>query len=133
MYSFMHARASERGKEGRKGDGASRDICARVCRAQMELSVAAPALVKRALGDGGGVPRYLYAICMEENTRVPVYNLAAADGRTVGRSARFARARECAMLTKREREKDHAGGFSAIVLLLVNILCRLSRSQRRAH
>lgn len=32
-------------------------------------------------GDGGGgdVPRYPYAICMEENMRTPVYNLAVAD------------------------------------------------------
>lgn len=36
-------------------------------------------------GDGGGsdVPRYPYAICMEENMRTPVYNLAAANGRSV--------------------------------------------------
>lgn len=32
----------------------------------------------------------------------------------------------------RDGETPNVGGFSVIVLLLVNILCRLMRSQRRA-
>jgi len=52
------------------------------------LRVAVAASVKRrstrATANGGDVPRYPYAICMEENMRTPVYNLAAvADGRFI--------------------------------------------------
>lgn len=82
-------------------------------------------------GDSGGgdVPRYPYAICMEENMRTPVYNLAVADG---GSPCEIhVCVCECTMLTETESTLAGTSVSRFVALLLVNdIPCCLSQPPR---